>query len=167
MDILSLAVAMIAIILLRRFVHSFFPVYILPEKRSILITGCDTGFGNLLAVKAKQFGFYVFACCLSKSSDGAAALEKEGCHVLEMDVTKQESIDAARVDVEERLKSEGLLLHGVVNNAGVNVTAGPLEWATPEMVEKVLTVNTMGVVRVNRSFLPFIRAAKGKIDEGF
>ena len=167
MDYLTLAAAMVVIILLRRFARSFFPVFISPEKRAILITGCDTGFGNLLAVKAQQYGFYVFACCFSESSEGAAALAKRGCHILEMDVTKQESIDAARIQAEERLEAEGLMLHGIVNNAGINVTTGPMEWNDPEMVAKVLTVNTMGVVRVTRSFLPFLRAATGDEDKGW
>ena len=163
MDLCSLALALVAIFFLRRFVHSFFPIHILPDKRAILLTGCDTGFGNLLAVKAQQFGFHVFACCFSKSSDGAQALEKAGCHILEMDVTKQDMIDEAVKVVEEELKAKGLLLHGIVNNAGVNVTGGPMEWCSPEMVEKTLNVNTMGVVRVTRSFLPLIRAAKGEM----
>jgi hypothetical protein len=30
----------------------------------ILITGCDTGFGNLLAKRLDGRGFYVFAACL-------------------------------------------------------------------------------------------------------
>jgi len=163
MDYLTLTIAFLAIVILRRFMRSFFPVYILPEKRAILITGCDTGFGYHLALRAKKSGFRVFACCFSKTSDGASALEKAGCVILEMDVTKQDMIDAAAAAVEEQLKQEGLLLHGIVNNAGVNVTSGPMEWNTPEMVDKVLNVNTMGVVRVTRSFLPFIRAAKGRV----
>ena len=167
MDYFSLTAGMVLIILLRRFARSFFPIFISAEKRAILITGCDTGFGNLLAVKAQSYGFHVFACCFSKSSEGAAALEKQGCHILEMDVTKQESIDAARIEAEERLNAEGLMLHGIVNNAGINVTTGPMEWNDPEMVEKVLTVNTMGVVRVTRSFLPFLRAATGETYEGW
>ena len=76
-------------------------------------------------------------------------------------MTEQEMIDAALEKVKDQLKEKKLSLHGIVNNAGVNVTSGPMEWNSPEMVEKVLTVNTMGVVRVTRSFLPLIRAAQG------
>ena len=36
-----------------------------------------------------------------------------------------------------------------------------MEWNAPEMVEKVFNVNVMGIVRVTRTFLPFIRAAQG------
>ena len=63
MDVVSLVLAFIAIILLRQFVRSFFPVYILPDNKAILITGCDTGFGHQLAIRAKQAGFHIFACC--------------------------------------------------------------------------------------------------------
>jgi len=96
-------------------------------------------------------------------SEGAHALETSGCVVLGLDVTKQEMIDAALKEVEDELKEKKLSLHGLVNNAGINVTGGPMEWSSPEMVEKQLNVNTMGVVRVTRSFLPLIRAAKGRI----
>lgn len=98
---------------------------------------------------------------LSKSSEGAVALDQEGCYVLEVDVTQQSTIDAALVAVQDHLKNAKLSLYGVVNNAGVNVTSGPMEWSSVESVERVLNVNTMGVVRVTRSFLPLIRAAKG------
>lgn len=63
MDWFSLSLAFVAVILLRRFVRSFFPVFILPDGKAILITGCDTGFGHQLAIKAKKSGFFVFACC--------------------------------------------------------------------------------------------------------
>ena len=101
----------------------------------------------------------LLAC--SKWSEGAHALEAIGCVVLTVDVTKQEMIDAALKEVEDQLKEKKLALYGLVNNAGINVTGGPMEWNSPEMVEKQLNVNTMGVVRVTRSFLPLIRAAKG------
>ena len=54
----------------------------------------------------------------SKSSEGATDLGKKGCHVLEVDVTEQEMIDAALEKVKDQLKEKKLSLHGIVNNAG-------------------------------------------------
>ncbi len=45
------------------------------EKKAIVITGCDTGFGNATAKKLDAMGFTVIATCYSqKASD---SLEKE------------------------------------------------------------------------------------------
>ena len=34
-----------------------------PEGRAVFITGCDTGFGNLLARRLDSYGFTVLAGC--------------------------------------------------------------------------------------------------------
>ena len=42
-------------------------------NRHVLVTGCDSGFGNLLARKLDQIGCPVFAACLTE--DGAKKLK--------------------------------------------------------------------------------------------
>ncbi|KFM78606.1 Estradiol 17-beta-dehydrogenase 2, partial [Stegodyphus mimosarum] len=62
-----------------------------PENKAILITGCDSGFGNLLAKRLDSRGFYVFASCLFPYGPGAEDLRKscsKRLQVLELDVTK-------------------------------------------------------------------------------
>ena len=162
MDLLTIALALITAFILRRIVHFFCPTYIEPDNLAILITGCDTGFGHHLAVKAIEYGFHVFACCLDASSDGAEALKDIGCDVIEMDVTDDKMVDNACAKVEEKLKDRGIKLHAIVNNAGVLVTTGPFEWNSPLMVEQVFNVNVMGAVRVSLAFLPLVRASKGE-----
>ncbi len=66
-----------------------------PEGRSVLITGCDTGFGLILAKHLHSLGFQVFAGCLLKNLGGPGAKELEALdpgrvHVLQLDVTKDE-----------------------------------------------------------------------------
>lgn len=136
------------------------PAHIPIDNKSILITGCDSGFGHELAIKATARGFHVFACCLSQWSDGAASLVAKDCTVIEVDVTQQKTLDAALPVVEEVLASRGLVLHGVVNNAGLNLSLGPVEWVAPETIQKIFDVNTVGVVRVTRTFLPLVRKAR-------
>merc|ERR1719419_1452400 len=140
-----------------------FPVFLNPDGKSILITGCDTGFGNALALKARSFGFYVFACCLDEDSDGAKKLKGNECDVLKMDVTDQVSIDHCLSLVKNALREQGLIFHGVVNNAGISIATGPAEWISLEDYIKTMDVNTFGVVRVTKTFLPLIRASKGRI----
>ncbi|WAR25970.1 RDH16-like protein [Mya arenaria] len=94
----------------------------------VFITGCDTGFGNLLAKRLDRFGINVFAGCLT--SDGAHAL-RETCskrlNTLNLDVTNEESIAKAKLFVEKRLP-KGKGLWAVVNNAGVSGVVAPIEW---------------------------------------
>lgn len=115
------------------------------RDRGVVITGCDTGFGNQLAKRLHSFDFVVFACCLNNCSDGAMALKKLGAesgrlHVLQMDVTCQNEVDAARNYVERNLPHLGLW--GLVNNAGI-AFIGYVEWLPLAHYEKVILKSWM------------------------
>ena len=74
--------------------------------RSVLITGCDTGFGLILARHLHSMGMTVFAGCLLKESGIAGAKEllelgSDRMHVLQLDVTKDEDWDTAFEYVEK------------------------------------------------------------------
>lgn len=63
------------------------------NNRHVLITGCDSGFGNELARLLDKRGVPVFAACLTEK--GAAELKKHTSsrlRVLQLDVTDQNSI---------------------------------------------------------------------------
>ena len=81
------------------------------NKRYILITGCDTGFGNALAKKLDLMGCPVFAACYT--AEGAENLKKECSSrltTLQLDVSKEESIKEAYEFVSNHLsKGEGRL----------------------------------------------------------
>lgn len=85
--------------------------------------------------------------------------------VIQMDVTKSDDVVRALEEVSSQLQSGGLLLHAVVNNAGI-LTCGGIEWRKTDDVEdyqKMLDVNLLGLIRVSRTFLPLIRKSKGRI----
>jgi NADP-dependent 3-hydroxy acid dehydrogenase YdfG len=68
------------------------------------LTGCDTGFGNLLTKKLDGLGFHVFAGCLSEK--GMKQLESEtssNVTSVKLDVTKTESIQSALQVVKSKL----------------------------------------------------------------
>merc|ERR1712117_743443 len=72
-----------------------------PDKKSELVTGCDTGFGLELAKHLHEQGFNVYAGCLLMDSEGAGDLasisESKGrMRVLQLDVTKEEDWECAR-----------------------------------------------------------------------
>ena len=78
------------------------------EKKAVLITGCDSGFGYELAKKLDSRGLQVFAGCLT--SDGQAKLRSE-CSTrmttLGLDVVNQSDIQKALEVVKSFLSSNG------------------------------------------------------------
>jgi NAD(P)-dependent dehydrogenase (short-subunit alcohol dehydrogenase family) len=115
-------------------------------------------------------GFFVLAACYHCNSDGAKKLIREAAHpsrikVLKMDVTNGKEVKDAFETITSVLRSNSCQLYGLVNNAGI-MTLGEIEFSSPQSVQdydNVLQVNTMGVIRVTRTFLPLIRQSHGRI----
>ena len=78
------------------------------SEKYVFITGCDSGFGNLLARQLDRRGMRVLAACLTEK--GAEQLRNKTSDRLEtviLDVTKTESIVAATQWVKERVGNRG------------------------------------------------------------
>ncbi|XP_023613777.1 retinol dehydrogenase 16-like isoform X1 [Myotis lucifugus] len=132
------------------------------RDKYVFITGCDSGFGNLLARQLDLRGLRVLAACLTEK--GAEQLRVKTSDRLEtviLDVTSTESIAAATQWVKERTGDRGLW--GLVNNAGISVPTAPNEWLTKPDFVKILNVNLLGVIEVTLSLLPLVRKAKGRV----
>ncbi|WAR07583.1 RDH7-like protein, partial [Mya arenaria] len=132
------------------------------NKKSVFVTGCDSGFGNLLAKSLVKRGVKVFAGCLTDG--GAAQLESETSSLLQtlvVDITQRESVKKALDFISRRIGSEGLW--GLVNNAGVMSTFSPTECTSYEDFERVLHVNITGTLSVTHAFLPLLRKSRGRI----
>ena len=74
------------------------------DEKYVLITGSDTGFGNLLAKQLDRLGFNVIAGCLTEK--GESDLKKTCSRQLTtitLDVTKESSIANALVEVNKIL----------------------------------------------------------------
>jgi len=71
---------------------------------------------------------------------------------VEMDVTDQESVDAA----VKQMVAEGGHLDVIVHNAG-HMVLGPAEAFTPEQLVEVYDINVLSTQRVNRAVLPHLR----------
>ena len=130
--------------------------------KSIVITGCSTGFGREAAERFAAQGHHVFATMRNvqgKNAGVAGELEKLASergwalHVVELDVTDDESVGSAA----EAVLAEAGAPDVVINNAGV-MFLGLTEAYTPAEVEWQLDVNVVGVHRVLRAFLPGMRA---------
>uniref|UniRef100_A0A8C2SW06 Retinol dehydrogenase 16 n=1 Tax=Coturnix japonica TaxID=93934 RepID=A0A8C2SW06_COTJA len=132
------------------------------DEKFVLITGCDSGFGSLLARQLDARGLRVLAGCLSEA--GAARLRAAASSRLQtvlLDVTSSDSIAAAAAWVRERVGDRGLW--GLVNNAGIAVPSAPNEWLRKEDFVAVLNVNLVGLIEVTLSLLPLIKRARGRV----
>ncbi|KAL1775251.1 17-beta-hydroxysteroid dehydrogenase type 6 [Sigmodon hispidus] len=132
------------------------------HDKHVFITGCDSGFGNLLARQLDRRGMRVLAACLTEN--GAEELRRKTSDRLEtviLDVTKTESIVAATEWVKERVGNRGLW--GLVNNAGVFLPLAYLEWMNPKDCMVAFQVNLIGMAQVTLNMLPLVKKARGRI----
>ncbi|XP_048762664.1 D-beta-hydroxybutyrate dehydrogenase, mitochondrial-like [Ostrea edulis] len=135
------------------------------KGQGVLITGCDTGFGNACAVRLDAMGFTVFAGCLNPECEGAKRLQESTTgklHILKMDIRSDSDIKAVLEYVTETHESTGCGLWAVINNAGVNFL-GDIDFCTMDMYHRIMDVNLFGMVRTTKAFLPLLRKSKGRV----
>jgi NAD(P)-dependent dehydrogenase (short-subunit alcohol dehydrogenase family) len=123
----------------------------------VVITGASSGIGRAAAGHLSDLGFDVFAGV--RSDEDAERLRAAGLRPLRIDVTDAGSIATAREEVEA---AAGGALAGLVNNAGVAVTA-PVEVMPVEALRRQLEINVVGQAAVTQALLPLLRAGRGRI----
>ena len=125
-----------------------------PNGKYVLITGCDTGFGNLLAIELDRQGFNVLAGVLNSTSitELTERLSRRAT-VFQLDITNHDDIEAAY----QLVKSKTNILHGLVNNAGIG-RAGYIDWISMKLYQRTMDVNFFGQVAVTKKFLPLLIA---------
>ncbi|XP_063300830.1 retinol dehydrogenase 7-like [Pelobates fuscus] len=158
---LPLLVVVLLLILLFRWHRQSQILQNLTDKY-VLITGCDSGFGNLLAKQLDKRGMIVLAACLTEK--GAEDLKEEASRRLQtviLDVTDSQSVSSAAKWAASIVGDKGLW--GLVNNAGFAYSISPNEWQRKEDFAKILDINLMGLIDVTLNFLHMIRKAQGRI----
>lgn len=128
--------------------------------RVVVVTGCDSGFGNIAAKRLASQGWHVVAGCFTE--DGCKALKKESGNITtaRVDVTDDKSVAEFAKVVEGCCKDGGL--DGLVNNAGVAPT-GYVEWAPLSDLQKAMDINVYGQIRMTKACVALVRKAKGRI----
>uniref|UniRef100_A0A7E5A1C2 17-beta-hydroxysteroid dehydrogenase type 6 n=1 Tax=Panagrellus redivivus TaxID=6233 RepID=A0A7E5A1C2_PANRE len=148
-----------------RYVWELIPVSDLASK-TVFISGCDTGFGRILALKCAKDGITVFAGCYSKNSEESLIAESKDLPgkviPIPLDITSDESVKNAAKLVKSKLQS-GQTLWALVNNAGIFTCYGPDAWTSIEEYKFSLDVNAFGHVRCVHAFLPLLKQSKGRI----
>lgn len=132
------------------------------SRLSVLVTGCSSGFGDLIARTLALAGHHVYATMRGVQSRNATAADtlrqwarehSLALDVLELDVADDESVRTALAHV--LASADGIDV--VVNNAGA-AAVGPLEAFSIEQMAGLLSVNVLGPMRVNNAVLPTMRA---------
>lgn len=110
------------------------------EGRTAIITGAARGIGRAIAERYAREGARVAISDVNEAGANAVARDiGGGCFGVHLDVTKQDSIDAAMRTVVERTGRLDIL----VNNAGIFDMAPTLE-ITRESYRRVYAVNVEG-----------------------
>ncbi|KAG7261862.1 hypothetical protein CRUP_003695, partial [Coryphaenoides rupestris] len=131
-------------------------------EKYVFVTGCDSGFGNLLCRKLDSRGFRVLAGCLTeKGADELRRMAGPRLKTVLLNVTNQESIQKAMEWTKKEVGDKGLW--GIVNNAGCSLPMGPSEWMKVEDFHSTLNVNLNGVIAMTVTFLPLVKRARGRV----
>jgi NAD(P)-dependent dehydrogenase (short-subunit alcohol dehydrogenase family) len=130
--------------------------------KSVLITGCSSGFGYAGALHYARLGAKVIASMRGlprKEADelkGEAAKEKLDIHIVEIDVTSDEQVSKGVAAAE---KIAGGPIDILINNAGIGY-AGPIELQDMVATKLIFDTNVYGPHRMARAVLPGMRKAK-------
>jgi NAD(P)-dependent dehydrogenase (short-subunit alcohol dehydrogenase family) len=126
----------------------------------VLVTGCRTGFGKLIAVSAARAGHVVYAGVRDPERCPELRSAAQGLDVIpvRLDVTDaaQREATVAKI-VDERGRLDAL-----VNNAGIAL-GGFQEQVASDELEKLFAVNVFGPHALTRLSLPHLRASRGVV----
>ncbi len=127
------------------------------------ITGTDKGLGRVLLNTFLVRGYRVFAGRYREHTryDDSRNIGGDSLTVVSLDVTDQDSVEAAAKSVESLTDSIDIL----INNAGIDSAQRnvALEETDIEEISRILDVNTLGPLRVTKRFLPMIKRGNGKL----
>lgn len=126
------------------------------NKKIILITGTNSGFGWLAAKACADAGHKVYATMRntkSKNADKAKELmSHDNIQVLDVELTDAKSVAAALNTIVAKESRIDI----VVNNAGI-YTSGIAETYTAEDFADVLSINAVAPWRIIKAVLPLMR----------
>lgn len=115
--------------------------------KTVLITGCSSGFGLEIARHFLDRDWNVVATM--RTPDARILPPSERLRVLALDVTDEASVRSA-------IEAAGPI-DALVNNAGIGVMY-PLEGVSMATVRSVFETNTLGTIAMTQAVLPALRA---------
>lgn len=131
------------------------------KRKTIIITGCSSGFGYGTAIAMAKSGYTVFAGVRNLKSEGAKRLFKEANQktlpitLVELDVDSDKSVENAMKKILIKTNRIDVL----INNAGYG-TRGPVEDFTIGEVKAQFETNVYGMLRMVKAITPIMRKQK-------
>jgi NAD(P)-dependent dehydrogenase (short-subunit alcohol dehydrogenase family) len=113
-----------------------------------IVTGASSGIGEATAERLAQAGYEVYG-----TSRRAARSGKRSFEMLTLDVTSDESVEAA---VKEVMRLQGRI-DLLVNNAGFSTAPAGAEESSIEQARSIFETNFFGTVRMTRAAVPHMR----------
>ena len=120
--------------------------------KTVLITGCSSGFGLAIAQYFLERDWHVIATMRTPRADLLPASER--LRTLALDVTDADSI--------RRCVAEAGEIDALVNNAGIGVLA-PLEGTEMASARAVFETNVLGTIAMTQAVLPQFRARRAGV----
>ncbi|XP_022250729.1 retinol dehydrogenase 3-like [Limulus polyphemus] len=133
------------------------------KDKTVLITGCDSGFGHALAKHFDQLGMRVYATCHHGNSAGSHILQStcsSRLKIYEMDVTNEKQVDKVAEMIECDVGNDGLW--SLVNNAGIWYCS-EADMMSMLLFREVVEVNQLGTIYVTKAFLPLLKLSQGRL----
>jgi len=133
-------------------------------KKSVLITGCSSGFGLSLAQELLRRDYQVFATLRNAAARSEIFQEEKkrypsALHVLSLDVAAESERRSVTEYVRQHAGGEQFVL---VNNAGFGMF-GAFEDVSDEQLREQFEVNVLGLGLLTRGLLPLLRETRGKL----
>ncbi len=128
------------------------------DKRIILVTGASKGIGRATAKVLAAEGAHIIALArsteaLEKLDDEIRAETGENATLITLDLKDGSSIDRIAAPLMERFGR----IDGLVANAGILGTLGPLETVSPRSFEDTININLTANWRLIRALDPLLR----------
>jgi NAD(P)-dependent dehydrogenase (short-subunit alcohol dehydrogenase family) len=126
----------------------------LDDMQTVLITGANRGIGLELARQYAEAGWRVVGT--ARNPDSATELRQLGADVVQLDVTKADSVARFAQELDDRP------VDLLINNAGILPYVRSLEEVDFSDFERALAVNTTGPARVTQAVIDNLRAGQLK-----
>lgn len=130
------------------------------DDKIALITGANKGIGLEIARQLGTQGITVLLGVRdeNRGQEAAEKLQTEhiNAHTVQLDVTNQDSIDAAANYIESKFGRLDIL----VNNAGIAIDNVPPSQLDIEVLRRTYDTNVFGVFAVTKAMLPLLRKSE-------
>lgn len=127
-------------------------------RKTVLITGCSSGFGRLMTELFLKSGQWK-VIATTRNPEQLLDLSCANLVIVNANVASKDERLAVVKQVESACENG---LHCLINNAGYGLT-GPLETLAEEQIRQQFEVNFFAPLLLTRDLLPALRKAKGKV----